>query len=415
MKGYRHLLRWAALPVVDRRWAAPLSAVALGLGLFVGVAIGPGAAGTLATGAIQVIEVPGLGGGSATGGGESSTTAQAPPASRGAASGSSSSPLTPSVLASPAFEPLPAEPESSSPANEEPEPETEPPSPDQEPEPEPGEEQLKGVVVHVNKAAGSYVVAERGGAVTAVHAPTAPRPGTEVEVPARLLANGTYAEAGKRVKLGAETRAQVSGIVTYVDADPAAPAYTVSKRGVSMLVHVRPEAEGVASELPQVGGFVTAVGEIEKSVPAAEPVEEVPPPSGEEEEACTVDPQQPPLDSPPPPFAFWQRRVEADGVPLAYGDLAGTVAAVCPETGELLISADDAGESGKTLLLGQPAEGIDLARLQIGESILATATIAADGQLSLAGLAGDEWRKGADDAEAMQGDLAVAEPSVRDD
>ena len=40
-------LRWAALPIVDRRWTAPMSAVALGFGLFVGVAIGPGTEGSL--------------------------------------------------------------------------------------------------------------------------------------------------------------------------------------------------------------------------------------------------------------------------------------------------------------------------------------------------------------------------------
>ena len=39
------------------------SAVALGFGLFVGVAIGPGAAGTLATGAAQIVEIPGFSGG----------------------------------------------------------------------------------------------------------------------------------------------------------------------------------------------------------------------------------------------------------------------------------------------------------------------------------------------------------------
>ena len=38
-------LRWAALPMIDRRWTAPMSAVALGFGLFVGVAIGPGTRG----------------------------------------------------------------------------------------------------------------------------------------------------------------------------------------------------------------------------------------------------------------------------------------------------------------------------------------------------------------------------------
>ena len=59
-RGYRRLLRWAALPVTNRRWAAPLAALALGFGLFAGVAIGPGATGTLATGAPQVIELPSL-------------------------------------------------------------------------------------------------------------------------------------------------------------------------------------------------------------------------------------------------------------------------------------------------------------------------------------------------------------------
>src|SRR5262245_25747656 len=51
------VLQPMALVVTDRRWAAPLSALALGLGVFVGVAIGPGAAGTFATGS-QVVEIP---------------------------------------------------------------------------------------------------------------------------------------------------------------------------------------------------------------------------------------------------------------------------------------------------------------------------------------------------------------------
>ena len=47
------------------------------------------------------------------------------------------------------------------------------------------------------------------------------------------------------------------------------------------------------------------------------------------------------------------------------------------------------------------------ARLKVGESVSATADIGADGTLTLKGLAGDERTKGADDAEATQGDLAV--------
>ena len=51
------VLRAVALVVTDRRWAAPLSAMALGFGLFLGVAIGPGAAGTFATGAGSIVAI----------------------------------------------------------------------------------------------------------------------------------------------------------------------------------------------------------------------------------------------------------------------------------------------------------------------------------------------------------------------
>jgi hypothetical protein len=89
-------LRWAALIVTDRRWAAPLSALALGFGLFVGVAIGPSTAGSLATGGAQIIEIPGLGGviGGGEGGDESggSSTAFAGPAPSASEGGGGATP-----------------------------------------------------------------------------------------------------------------------------------------------------------------------------------------------------------------------------------------------------------------------------------------------------------------------------------
>lgn len=384
MTAYRRLLRCAALPILDRKWAAPLSAVAVGFGLFIGVAIGPGAAGTLATGAMQIVEVPGFGSGSDEDSVATASSEAPAGASHASPASTSSSESFPPATSS--FAPLPVEePESAPPpgADEGSEQKQTPP-PDGEPEAE--EETLEGVVVHVNKAAGSYAVAERGGTLVAIHAPTAPQPGTEVEVPLHPLANGTFAEADQRVRVGTETRTAASGIVTFVDADPAAPAYTISKRGVSMLVHVHPDPSGATPALPEVGAFATVAVEIEKGDPPVEPVED-----------------------PPPPFLLWQRHLEVDGTPLTYGDFAGIVTAVDLETNQLQLSADDLGESGETLLLGEPVEGIDLTRLQVGESILATATIAPDGKLSLTGIAGDEWRKGADSAEAMQGDLAAAQ------
>lgn len=371
MKAYRRLLRCAALPILDRRWAAPLSAVAVGFGLFIGVAIGPGAAGTLATGAMQIVEVPGFGGGAdedpvATAG----SGAPAASSRQSSASASSSESFPPATSS---FAPLPVEEPESAPLPEADEgsEQKQTSSPGKEPEAE--EETLEGVVVHVNRAAGSYAVAEGGGTLVAVHAPTAPQPGTEVEVPLQPLANGTFAEAGKRVRAGAETRAMVSGVVTFVDADPAAPAYAISKRGVSMLVHVHPDPSGATAALPEVGAFATVAVEIERSKRPAEPVEDL-----------------------PPPFVLWQRHLEADGTPLTYGDFAGIVTAVNLEANQLQLSADDVGESDADLLFDFPQGEFDLSEIEVGTSILVTATIEPDGRLVLSDLASDEHRKGAD-------------------
>jgi hypothetical protein len=372
MRGYRRLLRWAAVPILDRKWAAPLSALAVGLGLFIGIAIGPGASGTLATSAMQIVEVPGFGGGSeeepiATAGSEASTTSshRSPPPP------SSSSESFPT--ATPSFAPLPvSEPESADlPAADEGSGQKQTPPPDEESEAE--EEILKGVVVHLNEAAGSYAVAEHGGALIAVHAPTAPRPGTEVEVPMQPLANDTYAEAGRRVRVGTETRTVVSGIVTFIDADPAAPAYAISRRGVSMLVRIHPDPSGATPILPEVGAFATVAVEIEKSEPPAEPVE-----------------------ARPPPFVLWQRHLEVDGVPFTAGDFAGIVTAVLPESNQLQLSADDVRESGADLLFDLPEGEFDLSGIEVGSSVLATAMLEPDGKLVLSSLASDEHRKGAD-------------------
>lgn len=383
MKAYRRLLRCAALPILDRKWAAPLSAVAVGFGLFIGVAIGPGATGTLATGAMQIVEVPGLGGGSdedsvAT----ASSEAPAVSSQQSPASTSSSESFPPATSS---FAPLPVEEPESAPLPEADEGSGQKQTPPPGEEPEAEEETLEGVVVHVNKAAGSYAVAEPSGTLVAVHAPTAPQPGTEVEVPLQPLANGTFAEAGKRVRVGAEPRAKVSGTVTFVDGDPAAPAYAISKRGVSMLVHVHPDPSGATPALPKVGAFATVSVEIEKSDPPVEPAED-----------------------PPPPFVLWQRHLEADGTPLTYGDFAGIVTAVDLETKQLQLSADDVGESDGDLLFSLATEELDLSRLEVGQSIVVNATIAADGTLSATGLADDEHRKGADDEGALQGDLATS-------
>lgn len=367
-------LRGASLVVTDRRWAAPLSAAALSFGVFAGVAIGPGTPGSLATSARQIIEVPGSGEdeGQSGGGGGGIASADSSPASLGSeASGSfeealpSTVPLAPEPVESlpaPAAEPAPKAP------------------PAEEGEPEEGAEgqMFKGTVVHASPAAGSYAMAIEGGELISVHAPELPDPGVKLSGPMRQLVNGTYAEATElelELEKGTAKEVAFTGTVTFVDANPAAPTYTVSGRGSSLPVHVEPDPSGAVPELPAVGSLVKVTAKIE------------PPP--EPKRSSTL----------------LQSKLELESVPPStYLELAGIVKQVLPETGQLLFSADWAGESEAALTLTVPA-AIDSAKLKLGDSYLATVEVGADGSLELKGIASDERTKGADDPMSAQGDL----------
>jgi len=392
---YRRLLRWAALPVTDRRWAAPLTAVALGFGLFVGVAIGPGASGTLA-GTNPIIEIPALlgedGEGTelATGGDRES---EAPSEAETTPESSEGDPFA----SEPGFETPPVE-------------EEDPPAAPEESEEEEAEAlTFRGVVVHVNPTARSYTVAEASGALGAVHAKVLPTLGAAVEIPVRALANGTFAEAGKRMRTGSGTAAKLEGIVTHVDADPSAPGYVLSRRGVSLLVRLPPDPAGVPP-LPALGSLARV--EVELG-PLPTPAAEALPPDAYEPAAVPSVPAPPTCESEPlpkpkvPASTLWQTGAEFGEVPLTYGDFAGVVIAACPSEGKLLLSADDLREAGAEIAFTVPTR-FTLAKLELGAPVLATATIGPTGELRLKGLAGDERAAGADDAGASQGDLSRA-------
>lgn len=408
----RLFVRAAALPVTDRRWAAPLCAAALGLGIFAGVAIGPGTSGSFATGVPPVIELPGLLG-EADGGGDSAVAEAGGGEAVSEGGEEAAGEAFSEAEAGASFEAGFPEEEAEDPA--EPSAPT-PTGPAEEPEPEEPAQVLAGVVVHANPAAGSYTVVESGGLMNAVHAAKLPAPGAKVSVPVRTLANGTFAEDGKRKQTGKRTSASVAGIVTFVDPDPAAPAYAVSKRGVSMLIRVRPDPTGAAPALPQLGAYATASVEIEKPPagaglpPAAAPIltDAAAAPAPPPDPACAPDPAQP-VTVPAPPAILWQQELEADGAPFASSDFAGVVTAICPEEAKLALSGDDLRQSGKDIVFEVP-KSIDLGKLKVGDSVAAAAAIEADGTLRLTGLAGDERTKGADDAKAAQGDLASQAP-----
>jgi hypothetical protein len=403
MSFYRQLLRWAAVPVTNRRWAAPLSALALGFGLFVGVAIGPGAAGTLAGSAPQIVEVPALGGDE---GGEEVAGTSEEESAEEVGGEESFSPTEAGESSFAEFESgFGEEAETFEAPSESPSRPPVPPEEDGAEEKEPSQpeaETVSGIVVQANPAAGSYAIAEPGGTLVAIHAAKLPTAGTQVSVPTRVLANGTLAEAGKRKATGKQAQASFNGTVTFVDADPAAPAYTVSKRGVSVLVRVHPDPTGALPPLPVLGAYAVVEADIERPVPAVPLVAE--PAPVEAAPGCAVDPAQPPPPAPVPTSVLWQRQLDAAGAPFTFADFAGIVAAVCPAESKLLLSADDTRAGAADIAFTVP-KGIDTKRLQVGDSVLATATIGADGSLALTGLAGDEKTKGADDAKATQGDL----------
>jgi hypothetical protein len=378
-----HALRAAALVVTDRRWAAPLSAAALGFGIFAGVAIGPGTAGSLATGARQIIELPSSGGGErqSGGGGEVASTESVAPALGGAGGGGSGGAI-------PSSAPLVSEPVAplSAPAGQ-PATKPKPVAGEGEEEEKPEGQRFEGIVVHASAAAGSYAIAIKGGELLAVHAADLPEPGTKLIATLRRLANGTFAEADdpeQEKKVANEV--SFRGVVTFANPDPAAPTYTVSGRGSSLPIEVAPNPSGAAPELPAVGSYVMVTTTIEESATTSTT-------------AASATP------APKVAAVLVQSKVEAEpGPPTTYLDLAGVVREVTPEG--LLFSADWTGGGESSLSLAVPQE-IDASKLEAGESYLASAEVAADGSgaLTLKGITGDERAKGADDPASAQGDL----------
>lgn len=363
-------LRGASLVVTDRRWAAPLSAAALGFGIFAGVAIGPGTAGSLATSAQQIIEMPSSGGGEQDeGGGGIASTESAAPA--GGEEGGAFEEALPSLvpLSPEPVEPLPA------PASE---PAPKPASPDKQGESEekPQGQLFEGTVVQANAPAGSYAIAIEGGDLISVHAAELPEPGTRVSASLSRLANGTFAEVEKvEPKKKPTSEAAFRGTVTFADPNPTTPAYTVSGPGVSLLVEVAPDPSGSAPTLPSIGSLVSVTAKVEKRT------------------------------EPKAGFALVQKQIEVEPVPAStYLEMAAIAKEVVPAEGRLVLSADGAGESESALTLTIPS-GIDATKLTVGDSYLATAEVAADGSLALKGIVGDERRKGADDSAGAQGDL----------
>jgi hypothetical protein len=424
-------MRWAAVVVSDRRWAVALSASAIGMGLFIGIAIGPGVDRSQGTEAQTVAVATTDAGGSAS---ESALPA-APPAGDNA-SPATGSPATPPPPSSPpsstSIEPSPVEPLGGidapapiTPSVSETKDETTTSggseeatgSEDSKPTTEETELALDGTVAHLNPFAGSYALVAGDGTITAVHAKPLPNAATKLHLTARALANGTYAAEGASKRQGSKTRTKLRGVVSY--ADSASGEYTVSQTGVSVLVHPDPGSRNPPPP-PPVGSEVvvkTTIGEPPAAVNGPSPATDTSPQGAPAPTTTTTtttttprraancggSPKRP--EQPKQIVTEVSRRV-AGGVSEQTG-LEGVVEAVCEPSGILVLSADDARESGAqiTLRVADENSTIDLASLNPCNVVAATAAIDPQTRnLELTGVARDDGIKRADDSSLTQVD-----------
>lgn len=396
-------MRWAALPIVDRRWTVPMAAVALGFGLFIGVAISPGADGTLGQSAPVVVQVPAPAppltaqsrGGTAPSkspGGQGSSGPKLPAStsspSTGAPALTSPTPSTPPAYTPPSY----TTPSYTPPLTTTP-PVTTTPSVTTPSETSPGTTDavptttLTGTVVHLNPKAGSYSIADDSGRLIAIHSQHLPTPGDVIEVPATTLANGTYGEDGDRDRQDSRNSATFSGTVTFKDS--AAGGYTVSAPGVSAFVRT-------TKELPRLGATV------EVKARFADPPRRDDTPAGTEPaQVCGDPPAQPARPSSTLEQVESSVTDNGDGT----GDVEGIVQGVCRDDRKLIVSADDVRESRSDIAVSVPKE-LRIAHLKPGDVLYLTTKIRDNGSLEATGISDDQRQRHADNVERIQGDLS---------
>jgi hypothetical protein len=412
-------MHWAALPVTDRRWTAPLLAIALGFGLFIGVGLSPGV--DFSNGTIPIVAAAESPAASEGGGNSATSTDGGAPALGSPVANAGPPPPSPAVGPS-ASAPVPTAPTTPPPTTTTTAPTTTTTTETTTPTTPTDDTDddaivVKGAVIHVNSEADSYAVASNKGQLSAVHARKLPDVGTKVEVPVRTLANGTYAEDGKLKSSGHADTAEFQGLVTFVD--PVSGNYTVSRRGSSIYVRLDPAGD---AEPPTVASLVTvevAIAKVQMTAP--EPVPTEPPPTDPAPRTAPLIDVAPvalpdlpqgcgarPAAPGPPETTLVERSRESGSEFLGYSDFEGIVQGVCPDLGVLMLSADDAGEAGADLALavGDDA-GIDLDTVEPGDVVDATATIE-EGTLTLGltGLSAEGGVDEADDADLAQGDQA---------
>ncbi len=265
--------------------------------------------------------------------------------------------------------------------------------------PKPDYTYLTGTVVHQNPVAGSYSISA-GAGLSAIHTTKAlPSLGTQVKVPIRVLANGTYAEEAKRQVKGTAPIATFTGVVTDSrdGLAPGAPdVYTVSARGASVLV-LAPDATGTTAS-PFVGTLITTTVEFRTAHATVFP-------PGAPLGPCGAP--APAFPNPPlfPGKQLWQTSATTVPTPVTTTVIETVVQKTCTAPGRAVLSTDDIryGQGDVDLLT---AAGIDPTKLVPGQALMASVTIAGNTLTEVTGTASDQGIKGADSDANSQGNLA---------
>lgn len=265
------------------------------------------------------------------------------------------------------------------------------------------EESFAGTVVHVNPGAESYTVATPTDKLLAIHTRRLPKVGEEVKVGADSLFNGTLVERTVR-EAGERPKAEFDGTVTFVDAERR--LYTLSERGVSLLVHVTDQdpaddGEARASALPLLGDRAKVRVRFDKPPEdeAKRPPEDERPP-WLRQTRLEVDEEKPPREGAPEAEAEAPRDIFVNGI----------VAKVDEKLRELTVSADDQRRSGRDIVLEVPEKVEFPEGFRKKDVVITRVTIEDDGTYTLRGAFEDGSRRAADNEEGGYGTLEGPDP-----
>jgi hypothetical protein len=227
---------------------------------------------------------------------------------------------------------------------------------------------LRGVVVHEDGHAHSFVLAGPHGRLSAIHARHLPALGRSAVVSARHLRNDTW--VAQHVQAGrVTTRVRLRATVTYVN--PRHGTFVLSTPGASVLVHERARARrhGVllaADTGVQDGEVVAVEGDLERGAVDASSIHD----AGEQSSGISLE---------------------------------GTVQAIDNVGRKLSVSADDDDQSGAVVTVQVP-NSFDLEAFTTGEPVELTVSRNPDRTYTLEQSSDDASAAAADNLDDIQGD-----------